>query len=379
MSGVSDQHAFTSVSQLKAACSSAYDAIKTLQDIRDDASPAVIQTAVVTLILFCARANSETLNSPLLRISLAPDFTWDTINFIPTMIKIKDANLPELVVREEHIVLLAPQINNNLFYSAQSGNFLLSDLSLMLAAFIRAPVSNLEERGNALTNISTSLLHMVAKERDVAKEDITDFLIGISAAELVPEVSALLPMFVAPKSAVKIVTVIEQLKSPSARLTMFRSRAPIIVARSGILSKHFAAGTSSARQIEKASATINQDNKSAPTRYAETPVSLRLHTALSSGSAVSAIVAALFASVSMVSLMCVRANTDLFRALQFVLEFVPWQRIKVGRRDVALWTVAKYGCVSWTSTPAASSSFVTSEDDVDSDGDVSLPSIFILM
>ncbi|KAJ1618630.1 hypothetical protein T492DRAFT_891708 [Pavlovales sp. CCMP2436] len=103
---------------------------------------------------------------------------------------------------------------------------------------------------------------MVAKERDVAKEDITDFLIGISAAELVPEFSALLPMFVAPKSAVELVTIIEQLKSPSDRLTMFRSRAPIIVARSGILSKHFAAGTSSARQIEEASATINQDNKS---------------------------------------------------------------------------------------------------------------------
>ncbi|KAJ1638025.1 hypothetical protein T492DRAFT_900504 [Pavlovales sp. CCMP2436] len=253
MSGVSDQHAFTSVSQLKAACSSAYDAIKTFQDISDDASPALIKTAVVTLILFCARANSETLNSSLLRISLAPDFTWNAINFIPTMIKIKDANLPELVVREEHIVLLAPQINNNLFCSVHSGYFLLSELSLMLAAFIRAPVSNLEERGNALTNISTSLLHM---------EDITDFLIGISAAELVPEFSALLPMFVAPKSAVELVTVIEQLKSPSARLTMFRSRAPIIVTRSGILSKHFAAGTSSARQIEEASATINQDNKS---------------------------------------------------------------------------------------------------------------------
>ncbi|KAJ1621941.1 hypothetical protein T492DRAFT_886087 [Pavlovales sp. CCMP2436] len=43
---------------------------------------------------------------------------------------------------------------------------------------------------------------------------------------------------------------------------MFRSRVPIIVALSGILSKHFASGTSSARQIEEASATINQYNKS---------------------------------------------------------------------------------------------------------------------
>eukprot|EP00302_Diacronema_sp_CCMP2436_P028785 CAMPEP_0179945554 /NCGR_PEP_ID=MMETSP0983-20121128/19758_1 /TAXON_ID=483367 /ORGANISM="non described non described, Strain CCMP 2436" /LENGTH=57 /DNA_ID=CAMNT_0021854023 /DNA_START=56 /DNA_END=226 /DNA_ORIENTATION=+ len=42
MSGVSDQHAFTSVSKLKAACPSAYDAIKTFQDISDDASPAVL-------------------------------------------------------------------------------------------------------------------------------------------------------------------------------------------------------------------------------------------------------------------------------------------------------------------------------------------------
>ncbi|KAJ1630928.1 hypothetical protein T492DRAFT_839583 [Pavlovales sp. CCMP2436] len=48
--------------------------------------------------------------------------------------------------------------------------------------------------------------------------------------------------------------------------------------------------------------------------------SIRLRTVLSSGSAVSVIVAALFAS--------------------FVLEFVPWQRINVVPSDVALWTVA---------------------------------------
>jgi hypothetical protein len=95
------------------------------------------------------RAESEAHDAPFFRISLESMFvknalsaislcadlpqTWDASSFLPAMIKIKDANLPELVLRVENIILIAPvpQLKDNPVYNAPISYFLLELISLV--------------------------------------------------------------------------------------------------------------------------------------------------------------------------------------------------------------------------------------------------------